>query len=47
MIIYLWLLPFVLAGFFPKMLANGFLEVKNLNYIVMPKYDIDLDKLYY
>ncbi len=29
------------------MLASGFLEEKNLNFIVMPKYDIDLEKLYY
>jgi hypothetical protein len=28
-------------------LASGFLEDKNLNFIVMPKYDIDLEKLYY
>ena len=29
------------------MLAQGFLEEKNLNYFVMPKYDIDLEKLFY
>lgn len=34
------------TSYFPKMLVNGYLEEKNLNFIVMPKYDIDLDKLY-
>eukprot|EP00347_Sterkiella_histriomuscorum_P016337 403353577 len=34
------------AGLFPKLLANGYLEDKNLNYIVMPKYDIDLERLF-
>lgn len=28
------------------MLANGYLEDKHLNYIVMPKYDIDLERLF-
>jgi serine/threonine protein kinase len=31
---------------FPKLLANGYLEEKKLNYIVMPKYDIDLERLF-
>ena len=31
---------------FPKLLANGFLEERKLNYIVMPKYEIDLEKMF-
>jgi hypothetical protein len=34
------------ATYFPKLLANGNLEGRNLNYIVMPKYDIDLEKMF-
>jgi serine/threonine protein kinase len=31
---------------FPKLLAHGYLEDKNLNYLVMPKFDIDLERLF-
>ena len=31
---------------FPKLLANGYLDEKNLNFIVMPKYDLDLERLF-
>jgi len=34
------------ANLFPKLLANGHLEDKLLNYIVMPRYDIDLERLF-
>lgn len=34
------------ANLFPKLLANGHLEDKFLNYIVMPRYDIDLERLF-
>lgn len=37
---------FFIAAFFPKLLAHGHLDDKNLNYIVMPKYDIDLERLF-
>ena len=36
-----------IALLFPRLLACGFLEDKNLNYIVMPKFDIDLEKLFF
>eukprot|EP00347_Sterkiella_histriomuscorum_P024208 403331935 len=36
----------VRANLFPKLLVNGFLEDKKLNYIVMPKYDLDLERLF-
>jgi len=36
-----------IVQFFPKLLASGFLEDKGLRYIVMPKYDIDLEKLFF
>lgn len=35
-----------IGTYFPKMLASGYLEDKNLNFIVMPKYDLDLEKLF-
>lgn len=31
---------------FPKMLTHGFLEDRQLNYIVMPKYETDLEKMF-
>lgn len=37
---------YVLASIFPKLLSNGHLEDKQLNYIVMPRYDIDLERLF-
>ncbi|CDW87272.1 UNKNOWN [Stylonychia lemnae] len=36
----------VRASLFPKLLANGYLSDKKLNYIIMPKYDIDLERLF-
>jgi hypothetical protein len=35
-----------IANQFPKLLANGYLDERQLNYIVMPKYDIDLERLF-
>lgn len=35
-----------IAVLFPKLLANGFLEDKGLNFIVMPRYDLDLERLF-
>ena len=35
-----------IAVFFPKLLASGPFEEYSLNYIVMPKYDIDLEKIF-
>ena len=34
------------ANLYPKLLANGKLEDKELNFIVMPKYDIDIERLF-
>lgn len=31
---------------FPKLLTYGYLEDKHLNYLVIPKYDIDLERLF-
>lgn len=31
---------------FPKLLTYGYLEDKKLNYIVMPKFDFDLERLF-
>ncbi len=31
---------------FPKLLASGRLEEQPLNFIVMPKYDIDVERLF-
>lgn len=36
----------LLAALFPKLLVNGYLDDKKLNFIVMPKYDIDLERLF-
>jgi len=36
----------IIANWYPKLLANGHLEDKSLNFIVMPKYDIDLERLF-
>ena len=36
----------LIANLFAKLLANGRLEDKGLNYIVMPRYDIDLERLF-
>lgn len=35
-----------IANLYPKLLANGKLEDKELNFIVMPKYDVDLERLF-
>jgi serine/threonine protein kinase len=35
-----------IAILFPKLLTNGYLEDKKLNFIVMNKYDIDLERLF-
>ena len=46
------IIPFLLgyllfvASLFPKLLANGSQEDKKLNFIVMPKYDVDIDRLF-
>ena len=37
----------VIVLYFPKLLTNGYLEEKKLNFIVMPKYDIDLEKMFF
>jgi hypothetical protein len=37
---------FFIANLYPKLLANGKLEDKELNFIVMPKYDIDIERLF-
>ena len=36
----------ILANLFAKLLANGRLEDKGLNFIVMPRYDVDLERLF-
>lgn len=36
----------LIANLYPKLLANGKLEDKELNFIVMPKYDLDLERLF-
>lgn len=35
-----------IANLFPKLLAHGYLEDKSLNYLVMPKFDLDLERLF-
>lgn len=37
---------FHIAIFFPKLLSSGQLEEKNLNFIVMQKFDIDLERIF-
>jgi hypothetical protein len=31
---------------FPRLLADGIMADKNLKYVVIPKYDIDLEHLF-
>jgi serine/threonine protein kinase len=43
---YFLTINYHLANLYPKLLANGKLEDKQLNFIVMPKYDVDLERLF-
>lgn len=40
------MLTIYIANLYSKLLANGHLDDKGLNFIVMPKYDMDLERLF-